>query len=122
MSRTQPTLWESERVSLERSLALTAESLNVYAANYDHWALAFSGGKDSSALVAAVMDYCSDRFAREKFNPCSLFWVASMVVLIPPFVVVSIVLAGAIVAGGYCWMLFLLAKLLAARALKRIRR
>ena len=51
----QPTLWDSERTSLEQSLEITAQSLNAYGAGYDHWAIAFSGGKDSSATVAAVV-------------------------------------------------------------------
>ena len=51
----QPTLWEGERKTLQDSLELTAQSLNAYGANYDHWAIAFSGGKDSSATVAAVV-------------------------------------------------------------------
>lgn len=52
---TQPTLWESERITMEDSLELTAQSLNAYGSKYDHWAAAFSGGKDSSALVAVVI-------------------------------------------------------------------
>lgn len=51
----QSTLFESQRVTLEDSLDLTARSLNAYADEYDHWAIAFSGGKDSAALVAAVI-------------------------------------------------------------------
>lgn len=51
----QPSLWESERTSLEESLALTARSLNAYGEAYDCWAMAFSGGKDSAALVATVI-------------------------------------------------------------------
>lgn len=50
----QPTLFDGSRTTLEESLELTAQSLNAYGSNYDHWAIAFSGGKDSSALVAAV--------------------------------------------------------------------
>lgn len=50
----QPTFWDSERKSLADSIELTAVSLNAYGADYDHWAIAFSGGKDSSALVAVV--------------------------------------------------------------------
>lgn len=55
MMNKQPTLWEGERISLEESLDITAQSLNAYGAGYDHWAIAFSGGKDSSATVAAVV-------------------------------------------------------------------
>lgn len=51
----QPTLWEGERITMEDSLALTTQSLNAYGAEYDHWAIAFSGGKDSSATVAATI-------------------------------------------------------------------
>lgn len=40
---------------MEDSLALTAQSLNAYGEKYPHWAIAFSGGKDSSALLSAVI-------------------------------------------------------------------
>lgn len=40
---------------LPDALELTAQSLNAYGAAYDHWAVAFSGGKDSSATVTAVV-------------------------------------------------------------------
>jgi len=55
MSKIQPTLFDEGRPSLQASLDLTARSLNAYGANYDHWAIAFSGGKDSSATVTAVV-------------------------------------------------------------------
>ncbi len=45
-----------ERLTLERSLELTAESLTEYGRNYRHWCIAYSGGKDSTATVAAVMN------------------------------------------------------------------
>jgi len=37
------------------ALELTANSLTAYGAEYRHWAIAYSGGKDSSATVAAVV-------------------------------------------------------------------
>ncbi len=49
-----PSLFETERLSFDRSIELTAESLRHYGAFYDHWAIAFSGGKDSSATVTLV--------------------------------------------------------------------
>ena len=55
MSRIQPTFFDAGRNSLTQSLEITAESLNAWGATYDHWAVAFSGGKDSSATVAAVV-------------------------------------------------------------------
>jgi DNA sulfur modification protein DndC len=47
-------LFEDERLSLERSIELSAESLRHYGSLYKHWAIAFSGGKDSSATVTLV--------------------------------------------------------------------
>jgi len=47
-------LWEAERLTLERSLDLTKESLQVYGSLYNHWAIAYSGGKDSTAVVSLV--------------------------------------------------------------------
>lgn len=55
MSRLQPTLFESERMLLVDALEQTAVSLRIYGALYEHWVIAFSGGKDSSATVAAVV-------------------------------------------------------------------
>jgi DNA sulfur modification protein DndC len=51
----QPTLFDGARLLLPDALELTAQSLNAYGALYDHWAIAFSGGKDSSATVVAVV-------------------------------------------------------------------
>lgn len=48
-------LFEGQRLSLEESLEMTAESLRTYAEKYRHWILAYSGGKDSSATLAAVV-------------------------------------------------------------------
>lgn len=47
-------LWESERLTMERSITLTIESLQEYGSAYRHWAIAFSGGKDSTATVTLV--------------------------------------------------------------------
>jgi DNA sulfur modification protein DndC len=55
MSYKQPTLFDGARMLLPDALELTAQSLNAYGALYDHWAIAFSGGKDSSATVSSVV-------------------------------------------------------------------
>ncbi|NJL01603.1 MAG: phosphoadenosine phosphosulfate reductase family protein [Spirulinaceae cyanobacterium SM2_1_0] len=47
-------LFETERLSFDRSIELSAESLRHYGSLYDHWAIAFSGGKDSTATVTLV--------------------------------------------------------------------
>jgi DNA sulfur modification protein DndC len=47
-------LFEGQRMTLAESIDLTVESLSEYATRYDHWAIAFSGGKDSSATVTLI--------------------------------------------------------------------
>lgn len=51
----QSTLFDGARMRLVDALERTAQSLNGYGAHYDHWAIAFSGGKDSSATATAVL-------------------------------------------------------------------
>lgn len=48
-------LFDEERLSLPRAIALSIESLQHYGSFYRHWAIAFSGGKDSSATVTLVV-------------------------------------------------------------------
>jgi len=47
-------LFDEARLSLPKAIALSVESLQHYGALYKHWAIAFSGGKDSSATVTLV--------------------------------------------------------------------
>jgi DNA sulfur modification protein DndC len=54
MSTRTPSFWEDERLTMDRSIALTIESLQVYGSLYKHWAVAYSGGKDSTATVTLV--------------------------------------------------------------------
>ncbi len=54
MRTTNLSLFEEERLTLSRSIQLSAESLCHYGSLYKHWAIAFSGGKDSSATVTLV--------------------------------------------------------------------
>lgn len=51
----QPTLFDGVRLQMSESIRLTTESLAAYGALHKHWAVAFSGGKDSTALVTLVM-------------------------------------------------------------------
>lgn len=54
MSRNQSSMFDDQRLTLQDSLELTARSIAAYALDYRHWAIAYSGGKDSSALVSVV--------------------------------------------------------------------
>ena len=56
MSRSfPPTLYDGDRTTLADALEVTANSLRAYALTYRHWAIAFSGGKDSSCCLTAVV-------------------------------------------------------------------
>lgn len=51
----QSTLFDGARMTLPEAIELTAQSLMAYGVSYEHWAIAFSGGKDSAATVAVVV-------------------------------------------------------------------
>lgn len=55
MSQAQPSLFDSDRMTWQEALELTAQSLNAYGLRYRRWAVAFSGGKDSTCVVTAVL-------------------------------------------------------------------
>lgn len=51
----QPSLFDGQRLQMTQSIALTIDSLLAYGPRHDHWAIAWSGGKDSTALVTLVV-------------------------------------------------------------------
>ena len=50
----QPSLFENDRLDLQGAIELSIASLREYGQRYRHWAVAYSGGKDSSATVIFV--------------------------------------------------------------------
>lgn len=50
----QPSLFEGMRLTLEQAVEQSLTSLREYGARYRHWAVAYSGGKDSTATVTFV--------------------------------------------------------------------
>lgn len=50
-----PTLFEGQRINMRDSIALTVDSLGVYGPRFPHWAIAWSGGKDSTTLLTLVV-------------------------------------------------------------------
>lgn len=50
----QMTLFDGMRLTLEQAVEQSLDSLREYGARYQHWAVAYSGGKDSSATVTFV--------------------------------------------------------------------
>lgn len=55
MTKSQMTLFEGARLTLSESMRLTLASLADYGARYKHWAIAWSGGKDSTTVVTLVV-------------------------------------------------------------------
>lgn len=51
----QFSLFESDRLTLDGAIELAVASLLEYACRYQHWVIAYSGGKDSSATVLLVV-------------------------------------------------------------------
>lgn len=54
MRQRQVSLFEDARLDLEGAVELSLASLREYGQRYNHWAVAYSGGKDSSATVTFV--------------------------------------------------------------------
>lgn len=52
--RQQMSLFESDRLTLDKAIELTIASLKAYGSNYKHWVASFSGGKDSSTTVTLI--------------------------------------------------------------------
>ena len=50
----QPTLFDGARMGIREAIDLTAASLQAHGSAYDHWAVAYSGGKDSTAVLTVV--------------------------------------------------------------------
>jgi DNA sulfur modification protein DndC len=50
----QPTLFESQRQTMSDGIEKTIESMKVYGPMYEHWVIAYSGGKDSSAVATLI--------------------------------------------------------------------
>lgn len=50
----QPSLFDADRLTLDDAIQLSLASLTAYGDRYRHWAVAYSGGKDSTATLAFV--------------------------------------------------------------------
>lgn len=51
----QANIFESSRMEMTEAIELTRQSLLAYGSRYPHWAIAYSGGKDSTATVALTV-------------------------------------------------------------------
>lgn len=60
-----PTLFEDARMTMDDAIDLTIQSLRLYREKYDHWAMAFSGGKDSSATATLIANVIKKGFVEK---------------------------------------------------------
>ena len=51
----QRTLFDGFRLTLDNAVSQSIENLQYYGKQYKHWAVAYSGGKDSSAMLTFVL-------------------------------------------------------------------
>lgn len=51
----QPTLFDGARVDMRDSIEMTVASLAAYGPTHAHWVVAWSGGKDSTAVLTVVL-------------------------------------------------------------------
>ncbi len=68
-------MFEDQRLTLEDSIDLTRQSLLAYGMDYRHWAIAYSGGKDSTATVATVVHLIE---TQQIPRPTTLFFFAPL--------------------------------------------
>ncbi len=82
MSKRQLALYEGARISMHESIQLTVDSLNTYGPRFKHWAIAWSGGKDSSALVTLV-PYLIDSGKVPRPESLTVFYADTRLELLP---------------------------------------
>lgn len=67
MAKAQSTLWAGDRLHKANAIELTIQSLQAHAGDHDHWGIAWSGGKDSSATLTLLVHLLdTGRIARPK--------------------------------------------------------
>jgi DNA sulfur modification protein DndC len=50
----EPTFWDSDRMTMTEAIERTTDSINAFAGGHRHWAIGFSGGKDSGTVASLV--------------------------------------------------------------------
>ena len=55
MKSKQTYLFDGKRLQMNESIELTIQSILAYCERYDHWSVAWSGGKDSTTLLTLII-------------------------------------------------------------------
>lgn len=80
-----------QRLVLNEAIELTAQSLQAYGSTHDHWAVAFSGGKDSTATLTLVVHLIrSGRIAAPK--TLTVFYADTRMELLPLWIAAQAIL------------------------------
>lgn len=75
-------LWDIEKANKDQSIAETIRVLKHYRERHDHWAIAWSGGKDSTALVTLVI-YLIESGAIERPESLRIMYADTRMELLP---------------------------------------
>lgn len=81
------------RINMRESIALTVQSLQAYGERYDNWAIAWSGGKDSTATVTLI-NYLIDSGQVKRPNQLRVFYADTRMELLPLYVSAADVMDG----------------------------
>ena len=81
----QVPLFDGSRMQMQESIDLTVASLNAYGPRSDHWAVAWSGGKDSTATLTLLL-YLLDSGQVERPKKISVLYADTRQELPPLFV------------------------------------
>jgi len=82
----------SARMQMTESIDLTIQSLNAHGPEHDHWGVAWSGGKDSSATLTVLM-HLLDTGAVKRPKTLSVFYADTRMEL-PPLAVAALQMMG----------------------------
>lgn len=75
-------LFGATKQTVDKALALTAESLNEHGPRHAHWCIAWSGGKDSTATLTAVL-HLLDAGAVKRPERLTVFYADTRMELLP---------------------------------------
>ncbi|WP_371346487.1 phosphoadenosine phosphosulfate reductase family protein [Ancylobacter sp. IITR112] len=99
---TQPTLFEgSARLAYDDAVDLTIRSMQAYGPEHEHWAIAWSGGKDSTAtltVIAHLID--AGRIAPPK--TLTIFYADTRMELLPLYLAARRIMEQLAVRGVRC--------------------
>lgn len=95
----EQTFWDSSRMTMTEAIERTADSINAFAGGHRHWAIGFSGGKDSGTVASLVPHL----ILRGKVKPPETLTViyADTRMELPPLQAAAMVMLGELKRRGF---------------------